>query len=495
MQTPRTIRLVHVCFQNLISRAVISPLPPATSYGFATSSSAMQTCFRRTTTMLITSTIRAPTANARSRPTIRLLSGTSDSPSSSNSSSSGVRNQTRCVANGCKQKRKHLASYRYTSRQDFESSPFITTQHRNMSSSVAAKQGLVAVEEARRFMVDCLVKSKTPLAHAKQQADLLLEADYRGHFSHGMNRLEMYINDLHKNACSGEAVPTVLNETPATAWVDGNNGLGAVVGNFCMDLAIRKAKEVGVGWVCAKRSNHYGIAGWYTLRAMDSGCIGMSMTNTSPLASPTRSKEAALGTNPISVGAPGKDGDGFVLDMATTAVAVGKIEMQRRKNEPIPVGWAQGPDGHPTTDASVAFDTACLMPLGGTEVTSGYKGYGLGAMVEVFCGILSGANYATKIRKWTHAGADSEADLGQCFVAINPACFAPGFEGRLSDMNSILRNMPMTDPNHPVLVAGDPERMHMAKVDKDGGLPYHVNQIKTCTELSERLGVKPIEVI
>lgn len=117
--------------------------------------------------------------------------------------------------------------------------------------------------------------------------------------------------------------------------------------------------------------------------------------------------------------------------------------MQRRKNEPIPVGWAQGPDGHPTTDASVAFDTACLMPLGGTELTSGYKGYGLGAMVEVFCGVLAGANYATKIRKWTHAGADSEADLGQCFVAINPACFAPGFEGRLSDLTGILRNMPM----------------------------------------------------
>lgn len=191
--------------------------------------------------------------------------------------------------------------------------------------------------------------------------------------------------------------------------------------------------------------------------------------------------------------------------------------MQRRKNEPIPVGWAQGPDGHPTTDASVAFDTACLMPLGGTELTSGYKGYGLGAMVEVFCGVLAGANYATKIRKWTHAGADSEADLGQCFVAINPACFAPGFEGRLSDLTGILRNMPMvcescifvcslfrysctriylqTDPNHPVLVAGDPELHHMAMVDKEGGLAYHVNQIKTCTELSERLGVKPIEVI
>ncbi|XP_050072800.1 uncharacterized oxidoreductase YjmC [Anopheles maculipalpis] len=488
MQAPPVHRFVRICFQNRISRgavvAITTPLPPRTSHGYATSSSIIvQTCafpYRNTTTTMITSTARLFRANVRSGAVAARQLSTSSL--SSTSSTAGLLPETN--------RPKHWKHCGGSGQHYFDQS-----QRRTMSSSAAAKQGLVAVDEARRFMVDCLVRAKTPLAHAKQQADLLVEADYRGHFSHGMNRLEMYINDLHKNACSGEAVPTVLNETPATAWVDGNNGLGAVVGNFCMDLAIRKAKEVGVGWVCAKRSNHYGIAGWYTLRAMNAGCIGMSMTNTSPLASPTRSKEAALGTNPISVGAPGKDGDGFVLDMATTAVAVGKIEMQRRKNEPIPVGWAQGPDGHPTTDACVAFDTACLMPLGGTELTSGYKGYGLGAMVEVFCGILSGANYATKIRKWTHAGADSEADLGQCFVAINPACFAPGFEGRLSDLNSILRNMPMTDPNHPVLVAGDPERIHMAKVDQDGGLPYHVNQIKTCTELSERLGVKPIEVI
>ncbi|XP_053685038.1 uncharacterized oxidoreductase YjmC [Sabethes cyaneus] len=366
-------------------------------------------------------------------------------------------------------------------------------QIRNMATHV--KPRLIAVEEARRFMVDCFVKSKTPLEHAKQMADLLVEADYRGHFSHGMNRLEMYINDLHINSCNGAAVPTVLNDTPAAAWVDGNNGLGAVVGNFCMDLAVKKAKEVGVGWVVAKRSNHYGIAGWYTLRAMKSNCIGISMTNTSPLASPTRSKEAALGTNPLSVGAPAENGDGFVLDMATTAVAVGKIEMQRRKGEPIPVGWAQDPSGHPTTDANVAFDTGCLMPLGGTELTSGYKGYGLSAMVEVFCGIMAGSNYSTKVRKWTHAGADSEANLGQCFVAINPGCFAPGFETRMSDLNSILRNMPRTDESKPVLVAGDPEKNHMKKVDEEGGLAYHENQIKTCNQLSERLGVTPIAFV
>lgn len=291
-------------------------------------------------------------------------------------------------------------------------------------------------------MVDCFVAANTPLAHAQAMADLLVEADYRGHFSHGMNRLEMYINDLCKNSTAGDAVPEILKENAATAWVDGKNGLGAVVGNFCMDLAIKKAKEVGVGWVCAKRSNHYGIAGWYSLRAINAGMIGMSMTNTSPLMSPTRSTGAALGTNPITVGAPANNGDSFVLDMATTAVAVGKIEIQRRKNEPLPSGWAQDPNGNPTTDANVGFETGCLMPLGGSELTSGYKGYGLGAMVELFCGVSAGANFSTKVRKWTHMGADSEADLGQCFVAIDPESFAPGFSDRLSEMNQILRGMP-----------------------------------------------------
>lgn len=118
--------------------------------------------------------------------------------------------------------------------------------------------------------------------------------------------------------------------------------------------------------------------------------IGVSMTNTSPLMSPTRSKGAALGTNPLSLAAPAKNGDSFVLDMATTAVAVGKIEIQRRKELPCPEGWAQDPDGHPTTDADLAFKTGCLMPLGGSEITSGYKGYGLGALVEVLCGISAG---------------------------------------------------------------------------------------------------------
>lgn len=290
-------------------------------------------------------------------------------------------------------------------------------------------------------MADCFVASKTPPEHAQQMADLLVEADYRGHFSHGMNRLEMYINDLHAGCTDGHATPALLQQSPATAWVDGRNGLGAVIGNYCMDLAIDKARTVGVGVVTAKGSNHYGIAGWYAMRAQQQGLIGMSMTNTSPLLTPTGSADSALGTNPISFAAPASRGDRFVLDMATTAVALGKVEIQRRKREALPHGWAQDNVGNVTTDAEVAFEACRLMPLGGAEETSGYKGYGLAAMVETLCGVLAGANFATHVRQWSLEGSADPPNLGQFFMAIDPKCFAPSFEDRMSEQNNILRGM------------------------------------------------------
>lgn len=277
-------------------------------------------------------------------------------------------------------------------------------------------------------------------------ADLLVLADCRGHYSHGMNRLEMYINDLHAGAIDGNAVPELLQESPATAWVDGKNGLGAVVGNFCMDLAIKKASSVGVGIVAVKGSNHYGMAGYYALRAQEVGLMGVSMTNTSPLMTPTRSRDSALGTNPISFAAPATCGDSFVLDMATTAVALGKIEIQRRKGLPLPHGWAQDESGKVTDDANAAYEAFRLMPLGGEEHTSGYKGYGLATMVEVLCGVLAGANFSTHIRKWTLQGGSEPANLGQFFMAIDPKCFAPGFEERVHEQNEILRGMPTVIP-------------------------------------------------
>ncbi|CAG0916040.1 unnamed protein product [Notodromas monacha] len=340
----------------------------------------------------------------------------------------------------------------------------------------------VSCQEARRFMIDCMISVGTDATAAASLANTLVAADERGHFSHGLNRLEMYVNDIKANTCDGSAIPVILKESPATAWVDGNNALGPVVGNFCMQLAINKAKQVGVGWVTAKGSNHYGIAGWYSEQAVAEGLVGISMTNTSPLVAPTRGKKPALGTNPLAVAAPG----GFNLDMATSAVAVGKLEIAHVKEAKIPPGWALDAQGNTATDPAKALPAArgVLLPLGGDELHSGYKGYGLGLMVDLFCGILGGSAYGPNIRMWL--SADSRpANLGQCFAAIDPSCFSSDYESSMKDLAKTLRSFEPVDPEKSVLIAGDPERSWITATEKRGGILYHQNQLSRANSAME----------
>ncbi|PVD29456.1 hypothetical protein C0Q70_08707 [Pomacea canaliculata] len=279
-----------------------------------------------------------------------------------------------------------------------------------------------------------------------------------------------YIEDLRSGQVISkpEVHPTIVKETVATALVDGNNLMGPVVGTFAMDLAIRKAKHAGIGWVSVKGSNHFGIAGWYSMRAVEQELI------------------KALGTNPISVAAPAKDGDSFVLDMATTVAAIGKVEMKHTLQQPLPAGWSLDSDGRPTEDIDKAMASLALYPLGGTEETSGYKGYGLAMMVEVFCTILSGATVSPFTQGWSDKMRSREANRGHCFVALDPQVFAPGFTDRLSELLNHCRNLP------PVLVPGDPERQHMKHCDAIGGIPYKQNQIKLVNNLAEKNGVEAL---
>ncbi|XP_028043945.1 uncharacterized protein LOC114253309 isoform X2 [Bombyx mandarina] len=353
----------------------------------------------------------------------------------------------------------------------------------------------VLVEEARRFMEDSLTAVGAPVSEAKAQADLLIHADTVGHYSHGLNRLEFYINDILSKATDPCAKPVILKESAATALVDGCDALGATVGNFCMDVAIRKAKEAGVGWVAARRSNHYGMAGYWALKAEKQGLIGLSFTNSSPILVPTRSKTSALGTNPIALAAPAKNGDNLVVDLATTAVAMGKVEIQVHKEEPLPAGWALGPDGKTTTDAKLAFETAKLLPLGGAEETSGYKGYALSALVEVLCSGLSGSKSTHQVRGWELDSQGGPPDLGHCFAAIDPGCFAPGFEDRISNCLQHWRNLEPMDPKLPVLAPGDKERKNYAETQKRGTINYPQKQYEAYFKMANRIGIKPMQIV
>ncbi|XGW12380.1 hypothetical protein V3C99_013242 [Haemonchus contortus] len=352
---------------------------------------------------------------------------------------------------------------------------------------------VVAKDDMRRFMVDLMKTQKVNPSHAEQLADVLLEADIRGHYSHGLNRLEMYAKDCMKKVVKSDGTPKILKEKPGTAWVDGLSLLGPVVGNFCMDLAIKKAKDVGIACVSAKGSNHYGIAGWYSMRAMRQGLIGISSTNTSPIMFPTRAAKPALGTNPIAIGAEGTGGDSYLLDMATTTVAIGKVEIAKRKGDPVPETWGVAKGGKVSTNAEEIITGGGLLPVGGGELSGGYKGYGLGSVVEIFCGILSGSHWGPNVRKWM--AATTEADLGQVFLAIDPEAFAPGFRDRLQQLINTLRELPHVDPSLKVLIPGDKERTHEKLVKDLGGIPYHPNQIKNADELAQKYKIKNVTVI
>ncbi|XP_015111575.1 uncharacterized protein LOC107037512 [Diachasma alloeum] len=353
---------------------------------------------------------------------------------------------------------------------------------------------LITKDEVVRFVAECMQRVGTDGNHSKIVAHHLMTADYRGHFSHGMNRMPMYVRDIESKRTDPHGEPKIINDFQATALVDGQNGLGQVIGKFSMELAIKKAKTFGIGMVSARGSNHYGICGYYSLMATDECLIGFTCTNTSPLLVPTRSTTASLGTNPLSLAMKTHDArDEFVLDMATTAVALGKIEVAVTKGQEIPEGWALGKDGKVTKNPAEAYETTKLMPLGGSQENSGYKGYGLATMVEVLCGVLSGSHFGKNIRRWKED--DRIANLGHCFMAIDPKVFAPGAGERLGQLLGELRELPTADGDEGVLVAGDPERKAMRRVDQEGGIRYHENQIKICDGVAKKLGVTPLRSV
>ncbi|RWS21119.1 malate dehydrogenase-like protein [Leptotrombidium deliense] len=183
---------------------------------------------------------------------------------------------------------------------------------------------IVLKDELHSFIYRCMRAIGTSDSHSKSLADCLVLADYRGHFSHGLNRLSIYVNDIQAGVCEKDGRPSILKESPATALIDGNNLLGPVVGTFAMELAIKKAKEVGIALVSVKGSNHFGIAGFYSLMATAQQLIGMSFTNGSPILATSNGKRPFFASNPLCVAAPGKEED-FVLDMATSVVAYGKV--------------------------------------------------------------------------------------------------------------------------------------------------------------------------
>ena len=328
----------------------------------------------------------------------------------------------------------------------------------------------------KEVLMDFVVRYLTKLSVSEEDArivgEVLITADLRGIDSHGLHRLGSYYGSrMSKKLMNPDTPFKVVTETPTTALIDGGNGLGQVVSHKAMSLCIEKTRKSGLAAITVNNSNHYGIAGYYSMMALPHNMIGISMTNSQPFVAPTYGKKPVLGTNPLSIAVPAGSEYPYVLDMATSAVAYGKIQIYSKKGESIPDGWGIDSDGQPTTDPAniKAGGIGALLPLGGLDITSGYKGYGLSVMVDIFCSILSGGNYLTNVKG--PANLDPTG-VSHFFMAIDIAAFRPllGFREQMDDMISILKHAPLAAGQERIYIAGEKE-YDLEKYNQEHGVP------------------------
>lgn len=327
--------------------------------------------------------------------------------------------------------------------------------------------------------------------NARLAAEVLLAADLRGIDSHGIARLSGYVRLWEARRINPVPNIRVVHETPSTAVVDGDAGLGLVVGPRAMEIAMEKARVAGTGWVAVRNSNHFGIAGYHALKAVEHDMIGIAMTNASPLVAPTFSTERLLGTNPIAVAIPAGKEPAFVADFATTTAANGKLEILQRKNEDAPLGWIQKKDGAPTTDAHALKEGGALLPLGSDREHGSHKGYCLGAWVDIFSAVLSGANYGPWVPPFVSFLAPSAdpvgAGIGHFFGAMRIDAFRPAdeFKTHMDKWINRFRSAKPVEGEARVLIPGDPER-EMAAERLKTGIPLNDKVVEDLKNLASR---------
>lgn len=321
-------------------------------------------------------------------------------------------------------------------------------------------------------------------ADARLAGEILVEADLLGIDSHGIAHLPAhwsYAPAMRDGRVNPQPNIRVVRETPATALLDGDHSLGLIAGHRAMRLAIEKARAVGCGSVAVTGSRHYGAAGYYALMAVAEDMIGLSMTNAGPWVVPTFAKKKMIGTNPIAVAAPAGTEQPFFCDLATSTVAMGKLEIAQREGTPIPPGWALDGAGRPTQDIPTVYREGGLTPLGSTPTTSSFKGYSLGVVVDILCGVLSGAGYSMAL-----AGRH----VGHFFAAwrIDAFCPVEEFKGMMDEMQRTLRTAEPADPAQPVLLPGQREFETRAE-RRQHGIPLHVSVIKNLDDLADEFGL------
>jgi L-2-hydroxycarboxylate dehydrogenase (NAD+) len=332
---------------------------------------------------------------------------------------------------------------------------------------------------------------------AAEASRVLLSADLRGIDSHGIARLSGYVRLWKAGRVNAQPKLVVIHETPSTAVVDGDAGLGLVVAPYAMKVAMEKARIAGSGWVSVQNSNHFGIAGIHAMMGLEEDMIGIAMTNASPLVAPTFSTERLLGTNPIAIAIPAGEQPPFVMDMATTTAANGKLEILQRKNLAAPEGWIQDQYGKVSTNQHEIKNGGALLPLGGTREQGSHKGYALGGVVDIFSAILSGANYGPWVPPFVSflpvADDLPGKGIGHFFGAMRIDAFRPAtdFKQHMDQWITRFRNAETVAGAEHVVIPGDPER-EMEAERQVNGIPLLETVVKDLSELAEAFGLSPL---
>jgi LDH2 family malate/lactate/ureidoglycolate dehydrogenase len=360
---------------------------------------------------------------------------------------------------------------------------------------MAAAYVRVKKELLEEFCAEVFGRVGLSVEDATVSAQVLVAADVRGIPSHGVARFWRYVNGLRDGVMVPDAQIETLMDTPTSIVLHAHGAMGAPISARAMRTAIDKAKDIGAAFGCVRDSNHFGIAGYYAMMAMQQGMIGIAMTNSAALGVPTFGRQVMFGTNPIAFAAPADQERGFVLDMATTVVTRGKIEVYDRLGKELPSGWAVDKTGKPATDARSILDDMFhragggIMPLGGTgELLSGHKGYGLAIMVDILCAVLCGAPFGPGIADT----ATSSGRVSHFFGAIRVDTFRDpdAFRQDMDRMLRDLRQCPPAEGAERVYVAGQKEFENEAEALRLGVLILDktYNQI---AEIGRGYGVAP----
>ena len=354
----------------------------------------------------------------------------------------------------------------------------------------------VPVDVIEGFMMDVFQGLGVPEEDARICTDVLIAADLRGIESHGVGRLKYYYDRIQRGQHQVKTEVEVVKETETTALIDGRHGMGHVIAYRAMQMAIDKAREYGLGAVTVRNGTHFGIAGYYPLMAAEEGMMGLAVTNARPAIAPTFSTEPMLGTNPIAFAAPSDTEHPFCFDGATSIIQRGKVEVLSRAEKPMPEGWVIDAQGRPLTDPDQALEDfgeaqAALLPLGGGgEEFAGYKGYDLGAMVEILSASLCGGMFMKDLLGFEEDGSRRPYMLGHFFLAIDIEHFLPLAVSRriTGEIMRTLQNARKAPGEERIYVAGEKEYEN-EQVIPDRGIPVNPNLRRQLQTMRDELGI------